>query len=143
MALNGVWFWGGGVVPKLRTSPYEHVWSNDIFPRALAMACGTSHSELPINLDAWQQPGEPGRHLFFLDSLHGKAQYGDAYGWRESLKELEKEWFEPLLNMLKRHVINQITITTINKGVAKDFLITRNNCYKFWRMRKQFSTYFD
>ena len=143
LALNGIWFWGGGVIPKLVTSPYEHVWSNDIFPRALAKACGANYTELPVNLDAWQQSNKSGRHLFFLDSLHGKAQYGDAYGWRESLKELEKDWFEPLLNMLKKHVINQITITTINKGVAMNFFITRNNLYKFWRMGRPFSTYVD
>ena len=143
LALNGIWFWGGGVIPKLVTSPYVHVWSNDIFPRALAMACGTNHSELPVNLDAWQQSNKSGRHLVFLDSLHGKSQYGDAYGWRESLKELEKGWFEPLLNMLKKYVINQITITTINKGVARSFFITRNNLYKFWRMGRPFPTYVD
>ena len=143
LVLNGIWLWGGGALPKLVTSPYVHVWSNSIFPRALAMACGTNHSELPINLDTWQQLSKSGRHLLFLDSLHGKAQYGDAYGWRESLKEIENQWFEPLLSMLKRHVINQITITTINKGIAKDFFITRKNLYKFWRMRKQFSTYVD
>jgi len=143
LALNGIWFWGGGVIPKLVTSPYVHVWSNDIFPRALAMACGTNHTELPVNLDAWQQSNKSGKHLVFIDSLYGKSQYGDAYGWRESLKELEKEWFKPLLNMLKKHVINQITITTINKGVARNFLITRNNLYKFWRMERPFSTYVD
>lgn len=143
LALNGIWFWGGGVIPKLVTSPYVHVWSNDIFPRALAMACGTKHSELPSKLDAWQQLNKSGRHLVFLDSLHGKPQYGDAYGWRESLKELEKEWFDPLLNMLKKSLINQITITTINKGVTRNFFITKNNVYKFWRMEKPFSTYID
>ena len=25
LALNGIWFWGGGVIPKLVTSPYVHV----------------------------------------------------------------------------------------------------------------------
>ena len=59
------------------------------------------------------------------------------------IKELEKEWFEPLLSMLKKHAINQITITTINKGVARNFFITKNNLYKFWRMGRPFSTYVD
>ena len=142
-ALNGIWFWGGGVMPKLVTSPYVHVWSNDIFPRTLAMACGTSHAELPVNFELWQQSEASGRHLIFLDSLYGKSQYGDAYGWRESLKELEKEWFEPLLNMLKKGVINQLTIATINKGVARNFIITRSSFYKFWCMGRPLSTYIE
>jgi len=141
LAINGIWFWGGGVIPKIATSPYTHVWSNDVFPRSLARACGTNHMKLPVNVDLWQQQNKSGRHLVFLDSLYGKSKYGDAYGWRESLKELEKEWFEPLLNMLKKNVVNQITITTINKGVAINFSITKNNLYKFWCMGKPFSTY--
>jgi hypothetical protein len=141
LAINGIWFWGGGVIPKLATSPYTHVWSNDVFPRSLARAFGTNHTKLPVNLDLWRQQNKSGRHLVFLDSLYGKSKYGDAYGWRESLKELEKEWFEPILNMLKKNVINQITITTINKGVAINFSITKNNLYKFWRMGKPFSTH--
>ena len=141
MAINGIWFWGGGVIPKLVTSPYEYVWSNDVFPRSLARACGVDHTELPVSFGSLQQQNESGRHLVFLDSLHGKSEYGDAYGWRESLKELEKEWFEPALNMLKNNVINQVTITTINKGEAINFSITKNNLYKFWRMGKSFSTY--
>ena len=141
LAINGIWFWGGGVIPKLVTSTYTNVWSNDVFPRSLAMACGANHTELPVNFDSWQQQNKSGRHLVFLDSLHGKFEYGDAYGWRESLKELEKEWFEPVLNMLKKNAINQVTITTINKGVAINFSITKNNLYKFWRMGKPFSTY--
>ena len=105
------------------------------------MACGASHAELPVNLEGWQQSEASGRHLIFLDSLYGKSQYGDAYGWRESLKELEKGWFEPLLNMLKKGVIKQLTIATINEGVARNFIITRSSFYKFWCMGKPLSTH--
>lgn len=141
LAINGIWFWGGGVIPKFVTSTYAHVWSNDVFPRSLAMACGADYTELPLNFGSLQQQNKSGKHLVFLDSLHGKFEYGDAYGWRESLKDLEKEWFEPVLNMLKKNAINQVTIITINKGVAINFSITKNNLYKFWRMGKPFSTY--
>lgn len=143
LALNGIWFWGGGIMPKFLISPYTYVWSNDIFPRTLAIACGTNHAELPVNLDAWQQSNTSGRHFVFLDSLQGKSQYGDAYGWRESLKDMEKKWFEPLLNMLNKRVINKLMITTINKGIARNFFITRSNLYQFWRIRRPLSTYVD
>ena len=143
LPLNGIWVWGGGVMPKSVVSPYVHVWSNDILPRTLAMACGTSYAELPVNLEAWQKLVTSGKHFIFLDSLYGKSQYGDAYGWREALKQLEKEWFEPLLGMLRKRLINQITITTINKGITKNFNITRNNLYRFWCKGVPLSTYID
>jgi len=141
--VNSIWFWGGGVMPNLISSPYTHIWSNDVFPRALALACGTNYTELPENVETWQQSIAPGRHLVFLNSLHGKSQYGDAYGWRESLKEMEEKWFLPLQAALKKGEIDQIVITTIDKGRARSFSITKSNLWKFWCVRKSLSTYVD
>ncbi|MCH6584510.1 MAG: phosphoglycerate mutase [Proteobacteria bacterium] len=142
-AVNSVWFWGGGVMPKLISSPYIHVWSNDVFPRALALACGTDYAELPASVGTWQQSIASGRHLVFLNSLHGKSQYGDAHGWRESLKEMEENWFSPLLAALKKGKIDQIVVTTTNKGRARSFSVTKSNLWKFWCVRKSLSTYVD
>ena len=143
LALNGIWFWGGGITPKPVISPYQHVWSNDVLLSSLAMASGINLMELPNNMEKWPHLNRSDRQLIFLNSLYGKSQYGDAYGWRESLKDLEKNWFMPVLNMLKTNIINQLTITTINEGVARDFFITKNNLYKFWRMGRTFATYID
>ncbi len=142
-AVNSVWFWGGGVMPKLISSPYTHVWSNDVFPRALALACGMDYAELPDSVGTWQQSIASGRHLVFLNSLHGKTQYGDAYGWRESLKEMEENWFSPLLEALKKGEIEQIVVTTTDKGRARSFSVTKSNLWKFWCVRKSLSTYVD
>lgn len=143
LVLNGVWFWGGGVMPNSIISPYIKVWSNDIFPRSLAIACGTSHAELPVSLDVWRYSSISGKHFVFLDSLYGKSKYGDVYGWRESIKELEQQWFVPLLNMLKKSILNQLTITTINKGNIINFSISRNSLYKFWHISRPLSAYID
>jgi hypothetical protein len=136
-----IWFWGGGVMPKLISSPYTHVWSNDVFPCALALACGTDYAELPTNVATWQKSIASGRHLVFLNSLHGKSQYRDAYGWRDSLKEMEETWFSPLLGALRNGNIDQIIVTTIDRGRARSFSVTRSNLWKFWCVRKSLSTY--
>jgi len=141
LAVNSIWFWGGGVMPKLISSPYTHVWSNDVFPCALALACGTDYAELPTNVATWQQSIASGRHLVFLNSLHGKSQYRDAYGWRDSLKEMEDTWFSPLLGALRNGKIDQIIVTTIDRGRARSFSVTRSNLWKFWCVRKSLSTY--
>ncbi|MBL78591.1 MAG: phosphoglycerate mutase [Nitrosomonadaceae bacterium] len=143
LALNGIWFWGGGISPEPVISPYEYVWSNDVFLSSLAIASGINLMELPNNMEAWPHLNKSDRQLIFLNSLYGKAQYGDAHGWRESLKELEKNWFMPMLTMLRQGIIKQVTITAINEGVTRNFFITRNNLYRFWRLGRPFPTYID
>lgn len=141
LVVNSIWFWGGGSIPNLVRSPYTHVWSNDILPNALALACDIDCSVLPVNVATWKKSIESGNHLVFLNTLHGKFRYGDVYGWRDSLKEMEENWFSPLLQEFRNGNINQIVITTIDKGRAKNFTITRSCLWKFWRVRKSLSNY--
>jgi hypothetical protein len=89
----------------------------------------------------WQQSVIPGNHLVVLDALWRKAQYNDAHGWRESIKELEQNWFAPLHITLKKGQINQLTLTAINENSSKCFTVTRKNLWKFWHMIKPFSNY--
>jgi hypothetical protein len=76
-----------------------------------------------------------------LDALYGKAQYADAYGWRESLKELERSWFTPLWAMSRQGRFDQITLTTIGEGRSKNFTARRADLRKFWRRTKPISIY--
>lgn len=148
LTINSVWFWGGGIMPLVTNNVYTKVWSNDVFARALALASHTDFAELPPSAVVWQsaestKPADnsAGNHLVVLDSLSGKAQYGDAYGWRESLKGLEQNWFAPLLAGLKQGRINQLTVTTIGEHGASNFTVNRGDLWKFWRASRPLSTY--
>lgn len=141
LAVNGIWLWGGGFMPKLINSSFTHVWSNDVLPNALALACNTDYAVLPENITKWQKTIVSGNHLIFINTLHGKFQCGDVYGWRDNLKELEENWFSPLLNVFRYSNINQIVITTINRGKARSFTVTKNCLWKFWRLRESLSNY--
>lgn len=140
-AINGTWFWGGGIMPQSITSPYTHVWSDDVLAGSLALASGTNQTRLPLDAATWHQSATPGNHLVVLDSLYGKAQYADAYGWRESLKELERKWFAPLLAMSKQGKFNQLTLTVISNHKTKTFDLRRGDLRKFWRSAKPLSSY--
>ncbi len=141
LAVNGIWLWGGGFMPKLVRSSYTHVWSNDILPNALALASNTDYSVLPENITKWQKTIVSGSHLIFINTLHEKFQCGDAHGWRDDLKGLEENWFSPLLKAFRDRNINQIVITTIDRGKARSFTITKNCLRKFWRVRESLSNY--
>lgn len=141
LAINSTWFWGGGIMPGSVARPYTHVLSNDILAGSLALACGTGHAPLPSDAAAWHQSATSGTHLIVLDTLLGKAQYGDAYGWRESLKELEQNWFAPLWALSKEGKFDQITLTAIHESGTRNFALKRGDFRKFWRRAKPLSVY--
>ncbi|MCH9639237.1 MAG: phosphoglycerate mutase [Betaproteobacteria bacterium] len=141
LAINSIWFWGGGHHPQSIKSPYTKIWCNNEITRALSLASGTEHGQLPLDATSWQQHKISGNHLLMLDILHGKAQYRDAYSWRENLLELEKNWFAPLYAALKQGDINMLTITALNETGTWDFSITRTNLWKFWLPRKPLLAY--
>jgi hypothetical protein len=141
-AVNSVWFWGGGNMPEPIISRYTHVWSNHILARSLAAAAsGAEYAELPADAAACLQYAASSNHLAVLDMLLGKAQYVDAYGWRESLKNLEQNWFEPSLAMLKQGQIAQLTVTAMGKTSTRNFTVRTGDLRKFWRKTKPISTY--
>jgi hypothetical protein len=140
VAVNAAWLWGGGVMPKSIASPYTHAWSNDPLTASLALMSKAHHSRLPSGANDLLQHPASGHHLGVLDVLHGKAQYGDAYGWRESLKKLEQNWFEPLSGMLKRNMLSEITITAVGSAITRNFTARSGDLRKFWRRPKPLST---
>lgn len=141
LAINSLWFWGGGRIPESVTSAYTHIWSNDLLPRALALASGTQYANLPANAERWLEAAEHGNHLIVLAALWRKTQYNNAHGWREDLKEFEKNWFAPLYTALQKGQITQLTITAIEDNIDRDFIITRKSLWKFWNLAKPFSSY--
>ena len=141
LAINGIWFWGGGTMPQSINSPYTQVWANAVLPQSLALANATSHADLPPTAAAWRQSATTGSHLAILDTLSSRAQYDNAYGWRENLKKLELEWFGPLLIALKQGKLEKLTITTIDDRSSKNFSITSHDLWKFWRAAKPLTTY--
>ena len=140
-AVNAIWFWGGGVMPKSIASPYTQVWGNELLAGSLALMSGTPHAKLPLDPNALFRPPASGHHLVVLDVLHGKAQYEDAYGWRESLKYLEQNWFEPVLHMLRQSVLTQVVITAVGGAKTRNFTVRSGDLRKFWRRQKPFSEF--
>jgi hypothetical protein len=127
-------------MPKSIGSPYTDVWSNDPLTASLAFMSKAHHSRLPSGANGLLQHPASGHHLAVLDVLHGKAQYGDAYGWRESLKKLEQNWFEPLSGMLRRNMLSEITITAVGSATTRNFTVRGGDLRKFWRRPKSLST---
>lgn len=144
LPINSVWFWGGGVMPQKKIeSVYSHVWCNNDFARVLASHSDTLWDKVPISGREFLQKITNGTHLVILDSLYGKAKYRDAYGWRETLKEMEQEWFSPLYNALTDKTLNQIDLVAPGSNTTQTFRITPSDLWKFWRSIKSMPFLFE
>ncbi|MGP1680110.1 MAG: hypothetical protein ACTS6J_23500, partial [Burkholderiales bacterium] len=142
LPVNSVWLWGGGNIADAVPGPFHAVWSADPFAAGLAQAARIAARALPE--DAAQlfraSPGE-GVNLILLDRLRASAQYGDAHGWRESLAQLERDWFVPLLEALRQERIGMLSVHALGPGGAVSVETTRGDLHRFWRRAKPLADY--
>jgi hypothetical protein len=142
LPINSVWLWGGGNIAAAVQGQFNAVWSGDPFAAGLAQAARIATRPLPG--DAAQlfraSPSE-GVNLILLDRLRAPAQYGDAHAWRESLAQLERDWFAPLLDALRRERIGMLTLHALGPGDAQSVETTRGDLRRFWRRTKPLADY--
>jgi hypothetical protein len=92
LTISGVWFWGGGVAPRLRPPGYDAVLSDDDTAAALAIASGVPR--FPLDWAVLQ--AQRGRVLAVIGSLERQLAKADAGGWQRELERLDRQWFAPL-----------------------------------------------
>jgi hypothetical protein len=101
---------------------------------SLAKLSGMAGGALPGGYADWRrQSKQPGEDLVILNEVLGASLYADATDWHESLKKLEQNWMEPLLNDLKSGTIARATLKT-DAGIG--FSITSRQARRWWRRRR-------
>lgn len=98
MAVNSVWFWGGGQLPPSLTSPWQRVFTDEPLAHGLALHAGSPWAPLP---EAWPAEAGEGTQLFVLDELLDPVIYADLSAWVSGVQALEEAWFAPALAALK------------------------------------------
>jgi hypothetical protein len=66
-----------------------------------------------------------------LDELAEAGECGDAYGWRDGLRCLEKDWFVPLLKFLP--AVGQAGLCLMDPVNGKALHLQRIDAWKIWR----------
>jgi hypothetical protein len=127
LPVNSLWLWGGGHRPVPRAIPVP-LHANDADARALGAFCGAHVHALPAQLDAALL--ESGG-IVVLDALTRAGQAGDAYGWREALRELEQDWFAPLQGALRR--IGPQGLRLIDPVHGKALHLQARDAWRWWR----------
>ena len=126
LPVNSLWLWGGGCLPAISKNAAA-VYSNDAEVRALGRFCGVEAAAMPGLFSAGLLEENK---LIVLDQLKEAGQYGDAFGWREAISALERDWFQPLLAHLRWHASVVRLVDPVN-GKCLD--LNWLDCWRIWR----------
>jgi hypothetical protein len=127
LPVNSLWLWGGGSLPVICATPVP-LYAENAEAQALGAFCNARVQALPAHRDA-ELFGSDGVILF--DTLTQAGQVGDAYGWRETLRELEQDWFAPLLGVLRK--IDPQGLRLMDPVSGKALHLHPRDAWKFWR----------
>jgi len=142
LAINSVWLWGGGSLPKGLPAAFNAIWSRDPYAAGLAQAARVASRPLPDDASVLLAAGAgSGVHLVVLDQLRAAAQYGDAQGWRDALLQLERGWFAPLLAALKQERIGMLSLHALGPAGTLTCEVTGGDLRRFWRRAKPLAHY--
>lgn len=115
-AINGVWFWGEGVLPAKLARPYAAIEGGDEIARGLARLSGAGAVVA----------GAGG--LAILDGASQALSRGDAAGWLEAVAALERDWFARMGALVSRYR----EVRVIVPGIAATRVFTMDSSAR-WR----------
>ena len=127
LPVNSVWLWGGGIAPAVPARKTA-IFAQDATARALGAFCGSAVHPLPPQLEPslLKTAG-----VVVLDALTPAGQCGDAYGWREAMRELEQNWFRPLLAALR--TLDSTGVCLLDPTSGKGLQLHALDGWKVWR----------
>ena len=134
LPVNSLWLWGGGHRPATRGIPAP-LLARDAEARALGAFCGAHVHALPAHPDAALLAADG---IVLLDALTCAGQVGDAYGWREALRELEQDWFVPLRGALRR--IGPRGLRLADPVNGKALHLRAHDAWRVWRRPRNLIT---
>lgn len=127
LPVNSLWLWGGGQLPIACATPVP-LYAENAEAQAMGAFCNARVQALPAQLNARLFESEG---IILLDALIPAGQMGDAYGWRETLRELEQGWFVPLLGALRK--IGPRGLRLLDPVSGKAVHLHRHDLWKVWR----------
>jgi hypothetical protein len=123
--VNGLWLWGGGILPEMRSGP-DGVASDAPEVRALAAAAGIAARPAATSLEEFIDGARCRRGLTTLDPGPRDIDLGGY------LAKLERLWFRPLLLSLALGRLRHLRLDLLARP-ARSASITTPQAWRFWR----------
>ena len=143
LAINSIWFWGGGrlVQPALGERPVQWLADNAL-ARGLALAAELPAKSVPNDATAWlRSAGQDGIVWIVLEQLRAPAARRDIEAWKGGLRSLEQKWFSPVLEALRDGRLGMVTLHAIGPASALGAESTAQDLRRFWRRPKPLAQY--
>jgi hypothetical protein len=135
-AVNSLWLWGGGRLPRVPKGTWIKVWGNDPLAEGLARLSGTATAALPAKGDTWLASAlDPGGHLAVLSGGLDAIRRGDLGRWLEFVQVLETDWFVPLLGALRSGELQTLSLLPL---AGWNYSLGRRELRRWWRRRPPF-----
>jgi len=110
LAINSLWFWGGGTLPASVKSPWAKVCSNEYLVQGLACHVGVSFEVMPKDASSWYNDAGTGKHLVTMGDVFNLKQTDDFDEWHNIMMDMDTQWFVPLLALLKSKQLSSLTV---------------------------------
>ncbi|UTH73597.1 hypothetical protein [Chromobacterium sp. IIBBL 290-4] len=128
LAVNSVWLWGEGEAAEWRL-PAPRLLADDSALQLLGAQAGMRVDAAPFAFEGLEISDDA---VLLVDAMQAAAQYRDAWGWREGLERMERDWFAPLLAALRQGRIKHLTL--IATGPAGfELTLKPADLWKFWK----------
>jgi hypothetical protein len=134
LAVNSVWFWGGGRVPPAPEVTWQQIWSRDSLSEALARHVGVGHQVRPETALQWLSEAAPGRHLIVLEQGDTLCRRFDVEGWRAYLDALHRDWCLPLVEALQQRRLQCLSLLTES---GEGLCLTPSTLRRRWWRRRR------
>jgi hypothetical protein len=143
--INGVWFWGAGVLPAPLHLRFTRVFSDDALARGFALLGKRPAAPCPASAADWlaltPATSDKNRDLIVLDALHDAVTEHGIEAWRAELATLERDWFAPLLIALRGENLGMLSIHAPSPRCTLSVETIRGDLVKFWRRAQPLAAY--
>lgn len=138
LAVNSVWFWGGGRLPELKHTQWSHVWSGEPVSCALARLSQIPSTDTPDGAEDWlDSSSTPGNHLLVLDQGREALEYGALDEWQRFVDAIERDWIAPLIAGLRSKKLAGISLIS----ETGEFRLNAKMARRWWRRSRPLARY--
>lgn len=125
--INSLWPWGAGTPPQPRPCSFAAVQAEGPLGLGLGVTAGlpTRTPDLASALNA--------NTLVVVERLLLPARQLDLDRWRQSLIELERDWFAPLASALRQGKLRTLNLTAPGDRFTLQLHAGARDHWRFWR----------
>lgn len=137
--INGLWFWGSGVLPEPAQPMSEVIYTSDPMAHGLAILSRTKVKSVPDTAFTWRnQSLQECQELIILEATRYDFIDNTIDTWRNHVDSLEKDWFAPCLTMLRKKELAKLILYPCN---GHKYTVSHNDLWRFWRRVRSLQHY--